>query len=154
MFVLFTILPLNFICIISKNYSKGNISKNICSQILSNFTFYFFFPLNKLEILFLFTFHLTICRTESQKEQKNKVQTAGLLTFLNLLLVFFQCSSLLPIHWYWKESGISSCFSKLNSLTIDMQQEYQNLIYKTFTQVEGYNLLFTTLSHYIDSAVT
>lgn len=75
--------------------------------------------------------------------------------FLNLLLVISQCSSLLLIHWHGKGRGVSSGLAGWTvSPKIDMQWEYQKWIYKTIAQVEGYSLLFTTLSQYIDSAVT
>lgn len=48
----------------------------------------------------------------------------------------------------------SGLASRIVSPKIDMQWEYQKQIYKTATQMEGYNLLFTTLSHYIESIVT
>lgn len=115
----------------------------------------FFFSLNKLEILFLF---FTLQSAEqSQKNRKTKSKQQIYWHSLPRFAVgyFSQHSSLLPIHWYWKGRGVSSGLaSRIVSPKIDVQQKYQKWICKTTTQVEGYNLLLTTLSQYIDSAVT
>lgn len=120
---------------------------------MSNLTFYFLISWRFYFLLFT----LEICRTESQKNRKTKSKQQVYWHSLPKFAVgyFSQCSSLLSIHWYWKGRGISSgLVSRIVSPKIDMQWEYQKWIHKTTTQVEVYNLLFTTLSHYIDSAVT
>lgn len=123
----------------------------MCAEILS----YYLLIINKLEILFLL-FTLQSAGL-SQKNRKTKSKPQVYCHSLPRFAVghFSQHSSLLPIHWYWKGRGVSSGLpSRIVSPKIDVQRKYQKWICKTTTQVEGYNLLFTTLSQCIDSAVT
>lgn len=86
---------------------------------MSNLTFNFF-SLNKLEILLLLTFHLTICRTESQKNRKTKskqqVYWHSLPKFALGYFSVFQFAAYSPV---LKGKGGFFWFSKLNSLTKD-----------------------------------
>lgn len=117
----------------------------------------YFFPINKLEILLVLTFHFTICKTESQKERKTKskqkVYWHSLPKFAVGYFSVFQFAAY-PLVLERMGGVPLGLASWIVSPKTDMQQEYQKLIYKTITQVEGSNLLFTTLNHYIDSAVT
>lgn len=94
-------------------------------------------------------------KDKKNRKKKKKAHTPRLLTFASQIccwffLTMFQFAAY-PLVLGRKE--VSSWFSKL-SLKTDKHQEHQKWIHETATQVEGYNLFFMALSHYIGSAVT